>query len=142
MESFGKTNVIFAKPPDSFISRRFVMTYPNEQLPAGLRKMAPAHDAMSEAGCVWGTSWDLEVPSLILPRKDRGMLTLKRSNAHDIAGEECKALRENVGLMEITGFSRFEVSGPNAELAHRIMAWKFRDWDAQNWHRCFRLKGV
>ena len=33
-----------------FYSRRFVMTYPNEQLPAGrpLRK-SPAHDAMSAA---------------------------------------------------------------------------------------------
>ena len=28
---------------------------------------------------------------------------------------ECAAIREGVGLLDITGFSRFEISGPNAE---------------------------
>jgi dimethylglycine dehydrogenase len=32
-----------------------------------------------------------------------------------MVAEECKAVREGVGLLDITGFSRFEVSGPNAE---------------------------
>jgi len=105
-----------------FYSRRFVMSYPNEQLPAGRPlKMAPAHDAMTEAGCRWGVSWDLEVPLYFAPSKDfEENLTLKRSNAHDIVAEECKAIREGVGLMDITGFSRYEVTGPNAE--------KWLDW--------------
>lgn len=105
-----------------FYSRRFVMSYPNEQLPAGRPlKMAPAHDAMTEVGCRWGVSWDLEVPLYFAPSKDfEENLTLKRSNAHDIVAEECKAIREVVGLMDITGFSRYEVTGPNAE--------KWLDW--------------
>ncbi|MDU8929858.1 FAD-dependent oxidoreductase [Alisedimentitalea sp. MJ-SS2] len=100
-----------------FYSRRFVMSYPNEQLPAGRPlKMAPAHDAMSEAGCRWGVSWDLETPLYFAPSKDfEENLTLKRSNAFDIVAEECKAIREGVGLMDITGFSRYEITGPNAE---------------------------
>ncbi|MCV2888433.1 GcvT family protein [Ruegeria aquimaris] len=100
-----------------FYSRRFVMSYPNEQLPAGRPlKMAPAHDAMTAAGCRWGVSWDLEVPLYFAPSKDFvENLTLKRSNAHPIVAEECRVIREGVGLMDITGFSRFEVSGPNAE---------------------------
>ncbi len=99
-----------------FYSRRFVMTYPNEQLPAGRPlKMAPAHDAMSEAGCKWGVSWDLEVPLYFAPRGFEETPTLKRSNAHSIVGEECRVIREGVGLLDITGFSRFEVSGPNAQ---------------------------
>ncbi|MCE8533029.1 FAD-dependent oxidoreductase [Ruegeria pomeroyi] len=100
-----------------FYSRRFVMSYPNEQLPAGRPlKMAPAHDAMTAAGCRWGVSWDLEVPLYFAPSEDFvENLTLKRSNAHPIVAEECRVIREGVGLMDITGFSRFEVSGPNAE---------------------------
>ncbi len=98
-----------------FYSRRFVMTYPNEQLPAGRPlKMAPAHDAMAAAGCKWGVSWDLEVPLYFAPQGFEEMPTLKRSNAHDIVAAECRAIRENVALLDITGFSRFEVSGPNA----------------------------
>ncbi|KUJ80341.1 glycine cleavage system protein T [Ruegeria marisrubri] len=109
-----------------FYSRRFVMTYPNEQLPAGRPlKMSPAHDAMTEAGCKWGVSWDLEVPLYFAPKGFEETPTLKRSNAFDIVAEECRTIREGVGLMDITGFSRFEVSGPNAELwLDKVMASK------------------
>ncbi|MEM6371191.1 MAG: FAD-dependent oxidoreductase [Pseudomonadota bacterium] len=99
-----------------FYSRRFVMTYPNEQLPAGRPlKTAPAHGDMTAAGCHWGQSWDLEVPLYFAPRGFAETPSLKRSNAHDIVAAECKAVRERVGLLDITGFSRFEVTGENAE---------------------------
>ncbi|WP_420325897.1 GcvT family protein [Mameliella sp.] len=109
-----------------FYSRRFVMTYPNEQLPAGRPlKTAPAHSAMDVAGCKWGCSWDLEVPLYFAPQGFEETPTLKRSNAFDIVGEECRHVREKVGLIDITGFSRFEVTGPNAEKwLDRIMASK------------------
>ena len=99
-----------------FYSRRFVMTYPNEQLPAGRPlKTAPAYTDMTEAGALWGQSWDLEVPLYFAEKGFRETPSLKRSNAFDIVGRECKAVREGVGLLDITGFSRYEVSGPNAE---------------------------
>ena len=100
-----------------FYSRRFVMSYPNEQLPAGRpMKMAPAHDAMTQAGCRWGVSWDLEVPLYFAPSDEfEEKLTLKRSNTHEIVAEECKSIREGVALLDITGFSRFEVKGENAK---------------------------
>ena len=107
-----------------FYSRRFVMTYPNEQLPAGrpLRK-APAYDAMSAAGCRWGCTWGLETPLLFAPPGFEETPALKRSNAFPIVTEECEAVRERVGLVDISGFSRFEVSGPGAEdWLDRIMA--------------------
>jgi len=101
-----------------FYSRRFVMSYPNEQLPAGRQmKMAPAHDAMTQAGCRWGVSWDLEVPLYFAPSDEfEEKLTLKRSNAHEIIAEECKSIREGLALLDITGFSRFEVKGENAKV--------------------------
>jgi dimethylglycine dehydrogenase len=99
-----------------FYSRRFVMTYPNEQLPAGRPlKRAPAYSAMTEAGCQWGQSWDLEVPLYFGGKGFEETPSLKRSDAHDIVGAECRAVREGVGLLDITGFARYEVTGPNAE---------------------------
>ena len=75
-----------------FYARRFVMTYPNEQLPAGRPlKTAPAYDAMTAAGCQWGNSWGLEVPLYFAPPGFKEMPTLKRSNAFDIVGAECRA---------------------------------------------------
>ncbi|MDA9207792.1 FAD-dependent oxidoreductase [Octadecabacter sp.] len=99
-----------------FYSRRFVMTYPNEQLPAGRPlRMAPAHDAMTEAGCRWGQSWGLETPLYFAPKDFIETPSLNRSDAAPFIEAECKAVRENVGLLDITGFSRFEVYGPGAE---------------------------
>ena len=99
-----------------FYSRRFVMTYPNEQLPAGRPlKKAPAYDAMTANGAYWGESWGLEVPIYFAPKGFEETPTLKRSNAFDIVGRECLDCREGVGILDITGFSRYRVTGPNAE---------------------------
>jgi hypothetical protein len=43
--------------------------------------------------------------------------TLKRSNAHDIVAEECKAVREGVGLLDISGFSASRCRGRTRKLA-------------------------
>lgn len=112
---FAENKRYIRETTGQFYSRRFVMTYPNEQLPAGRPlKMAPAHDAMAAAGCKWGASWDLEVPLYFAPKGFEETPTLKRSNAFPIVAQECAAIREGVGLLDITGFSRFEVTGPNA----------------------------
>lgn len=107
-----------------FYSRRFVMTYPNEQLPAGRpMKMAPAYDAMTSAGAQWGVSYGLEVPLLFAPEGFAETPSLKRSNAHEHVAEECHAVRRDCGLLDISGFSRFEISGPNArKWLDRILA--------------------
>ncbi len=121
---FAENRQYIRETTGQFYSRRFVMTYPNEQLPAGRPlKMAPAHDAMSDAGCKWGVSWDLEVPLYFAPIGFEESPTLKRSNAFDFVSKESKAIREGVGLLDISGFSRYEVSGPNAEAwLNKIMA--------------------
>ena len=113
---FAENKEYIRQTTGQFYSRRFVMTYPNEQLPAGRPlKMAPAHDAMSDAGCQWGISWDLEVPLYFAEKGFQETPSLKRSNAFSIVSKECLSVRDHVGLLDISGFSRFEVSGPKTE---------------------------
>ena len=65
-----------------FYARRFVMTYPNEQLPAGRPlKTTPAYDAMSAAGCQWGNSWGLKFRST----SPAGFRRNPRSNARTLS---------------------------------------------------------
>jgi dimethylglycine dehydrogenase len=114
--AFASNREYIRQTTGQFYARRFVMSYPNEQLPAGRPlKMAPAHDAMAAAGCRWGQSWGLEVPLYFAPEHFVEKPTLKRSNAFDIVGAECRAVREQVGLLDISAFARYEVSGPNAQ---------------------------
>ena len=123
---FAENRQFIRETTGQFYTRRFVMTYPNEQLPAGRPlKKAPAYDAMTAAGARWGASYGLELPLYFAPEGFEEKPTLKRSNAFDLVAAECKATREAVGLLDISGFSRFEVSGPGAEgWLNRIMASK------------------
>ncbi|MEM1389140.1 MAG: glycine cleavage T C-terminal barrel domain-containing protein, partial [Pseudomonadota bacterium] len=112
---FASNKEYIKQTTGQFYSRRFVMTYPNEQLPAGRPlKMAPAYSEMAQAGARWGASWGLEVPIYFAPPEFEESKALRRSNAHDIVAEECKAVRDACGLLDITGFSRYSVKGPNA----------------------------
>lgn len=113
---FASNREYIKQTTGQFYSRRFVMTYPNEQLPAGRPlKKSPAYDAMTAAGASWGCSWGLEVPLMFGPKGFVEEPTLKRSNAFEIVAQECKAVREKAGLLDISGFSRFEISGDDAE---------------------------
>ncbi|WP_136658523.1 FAD-dependent oxidoreductase [Nitratireductor sp. XY-223] len=126
---FASNREYIKQTTGQFYARRFVMTYPNEQLPAGRPlKKAPAHDAMAAKGAVWGCSWGLEVPLVFAPQGFEETPTLRRSNAFDIVGEECRAVRDGVGLIDITGFSRYAVTGEGVEAwLNRVMAGRLPD---------------
>lgn len=112
---FASNREYIRQTTGQFYSRRFVMSYPNEQLPAGRPlKVAGAHDAMTAAGARWGVSWGLETPLYFAPKGFSETPTLKRSNAFGIVGEECRSVRNGVGVLDISGFSRYEVTGPGA----------------------------
>ncbi|ESZ25831.1 MULTISPECIES: FAD-dependent oxidoreductase [unclassified Mesorhizobium] len=113
---FASNREYIRQTTGQFYSRRFVMSYPNEQLPAGRPlKTAGAHDAMDAAGARWGNSWGMEVPLYFAPQGFVETPTLKRSNAFDIVAQECRKVREGVGLLDISAFSRYEITGSRAE---------------------------
>jgi dimethylglycine dehydrogenase len=70
---------------------------------------------MTAAGARWGASWGLEVPIYFAPAGFEETPSLRRSDAHDLVGEECRAVRRDVGLLDISGYARYEITGPAAE---------------------------
>lgn len=113
---FAANREFIRQTTGQFYSRRFIMTYPNEQLPAGRPLKVPgAHEGMTAAGAVWGASWGLEVPLYFAPAGFAEKPSLRRSDAFGIIGAEARAVREKAGLLDITGFSRYEVTGEGAE---------------------------
>jgi dimethylglycine dehydrogenase len=100
-----------------FYARRFVMAYPNEELPAGRPlKTTPVYDTFLEAGARFTVNWGLEVPLYFAPSANFiENDTLGRSNAEPIVGEEVAAVRTAAGAYEIAQYARYEVSGPGAE---------------------------
>ena len=98
--------------------RRFRIAYPNEELSAArpLRR-SPAYDRLKSQGAVFGANFGLEVALWYAPAGMEPVETptYRRSNAFPVVREECLAVRNAVGLMEITGFGKYEITGIGAE---------------------------
>ena len=96
----------------------YVLHYPLEERPgARPAKTGPIYDRLTALGAVWGQKFGWERPNWFAakgtPAKDA--LSFRRGNYFEPAREEARAVRERVGLQDLTGFSKFEVSGPGAE---------------------------
>ncbi len=100
-----------------FYARRFVMAYPNEELPAGRPlTTTPCYDAFADAGARFTVNWGLEVPLYFASEPGfEEVETLGRSNAEPFVAEEVAAVRTAAGATEIAQYSRYEVGGPGAE---------------------------
>ena len=98
-------------------SRRFRIRFPNEELPAARPlRITPAYDRLKARGAVFGSSYGLEHALWFAPAGTdaREDVTYRRSNAHGPVGQECHAVRNAVGLLEIATFARYEVRGEGA----------------------------
>lgn len=112
---FASNRSFIRQTTGQFYSRRFVMSYPNEQLPAGRDlKRTAVWDAQKSDGAVFGNSWGLEVPLMFGPKGFVEAPSLRRSNAFEHVKAEHLNVRENVGILDSSGFSRFEVKGKGA----------------------------
>lgn len=98
--------------------RRFKITFPNEELPAARPlKTTPVYDRLAAEGAVFGDAFGLE-HALWFSKNGAGTIetpSFRRSNAFGPVGEECQAVREAVGLLEIANYAKYEVTGPGAE---------------------------
>ena len=114
---FASNDAYLKAMTGQFYARRFVISYPNEELPAGRPlKTSPCYDALKAEGAVYGVTWGMETPQYFVTGQPDFVEkpTLRRSNAHDFVAAEVKATREAVGMFESAIYARYEVSGPGA----------------------------
>ncbi|MDP6342876.1 MAG: FAD-dependent oxidoreductase [Alphaproteobacteria bacterium] len=96
----------------------FIIHYPDEERPAARPlKVSPCHERLAAAGAVFGQRYGWERPNWFAPPGVEGkdVWSFRRSNYFEHVGNECRAVRERVGIIDITSFSKFAVSGPGAE---------------------------
>ncbi|MEQ8603037.1 MAG: glycine cleavage T C-terminal barrel domain-containing protein [Marivibrio sp.] len=106
--------------------RRFAVSYPNEELPAGRPlKTTPAYGIWKAQNGVFGHGYGMENLNYIAPAGEEPfeIPSFRRSNAHATIGEEVRAVRTAVGINEIHNFGKYELTGPNAQaFLERVMA--------------------
>jgi len=114
--AFATPKYTALKVPENY-SRRFRLAYPNEELPAARPvRRSPIYDRLLAAGAVMGANFGLEnalwfAPAGVPPKETP---TYRRSEAFPIVGEECRAVRQAVGLYETSNYGKYEVTGRGA----------------------------
>jgi dimethylglycine dehydrogenase len=122
----------------------FTVHYTDEErVAARPLKQTPCYDRMKALGAVFGSVYGWERPGWFAPKDyelstedkayedvllnhnhpsdpadggaPRERWSFRRSNSFPFVGEECRNVTENVGLQDMSAFSKFEVSGPGAE---------------------------
>ena len=104
-------------------SHEYAMHFPQIQWPAGRpAKTSPLYEKLMEEGAEFGAYGGWERADWFPQETDtRGPATgYDHQHWHDTVGAECRHVAEHAGIIDLTGFTRFEISGPGA-----------RDWLAE-----------
>lgn len=96
--------------------RTYFTALPGEELPGGRpSRVSPLYEKLSEQGCVYTETFGWERPKWFSPDGSDEQYSYRRNNVFDVIGNECQAVRENVGVLDLSGFAKYDVSGPDAE---------------------------
>ena len=96
----------------------FTVHYPDEERPdARPAKTSPVYEKLKRMGAVFGQRYGWEranwfAPAGVAPKDD---WSFRRTNWFEHVGNECRRLRERVGVIDLTPFTKHLVRGPGAE---------------------------
>ncbi len=96
----------------------FTIHYHDEERP-GCRPLrtTPCYDRMKEKGAVFGHVFGWERPNWFAPDgvEPKDVWSFRRTNYFEHVGAECRNVMENAGVLDMSAFAKFRVSGPGAE---------------------------
>ena len=96
--------------------RTFTTRMPGEEEMAGRpRKMSPLHSRLEAQGCVHSETFGWERPKWFSLDGREELGAYSRNNVFEVVRAEVAAVHERVGVLDLTGFAKFDVSGADAE---------------------------
>jgi dimethylglycine dehydrogenase len=102
----------------------FETPLPGREVQAGRpRRITPLFDVLKAKGAVMTEVHGWERPKYFAPAGFVETLQFRRTNTHSQVAAECRAVRERVGIMDLSSFAKFDVTGAGAEaLLDRLTA--------------------
>lgn len=95
----------------------FVIHFPDEERPdARPAKTSPVYDKLKRMGAVFGQRYGWERANWFAPPgvEPKDEWSFRRTNYFPHVGNECRRIRSGVGVIDLTPFTKHEVSGPGA----------------------------
>ncbi len=113
---FATKSYVSAKVVELY-QREYAIGFPAEERPAGRpSKTSPLFDTFKAKGAQFGARGGWERATWFPRAQDAAeeQLSYHRTNWFEAVAEECRAVHERVGLIDLSGFARFELSGSGA----------------------------
>ncbi|MFK7861209.1 MAG: FAD-dependent oxidoreductase [Granulosicoccus sp.] len=92
----------------------YAINFPHEERPAGRpRHVSPAYDRLKDKGAQFGARGGWERAVWFAREQDTivDVPSYQRGVWFDAVGEECRHVRDKVGLLDMGGFTKYEVKG-------------------------------
>jgi dimethylglycine dehydrogenase len=94
----------------------FTTRLPGEEEPAGRPcKRSPLYDRLLAEGCVYTETFGWERPKWFSPDGRVEDCGYRRNNVFEVIAREVAAVHERIGILDLTGFAKYDISGRDAE---------------------------
>ena len=94
----------------------YAVHYPGEYHDAGRPvNTTPVYDKLNKLGAINAEVCGWERPKWFAADGESEQYSFRRNNSFAAVANECKAVRERVGLADLTAFAKFDVKGKDAE---------------------------
>ena len=107
-------------------SHRFKIHFPYEEREAGRpTRTRPVYERQKQLGAIFGLNYGWEHPLWFAGEGNEAIehYGFERQDWFEPVGEECKALRESVGIIDISNFGKYEIKGVGAaDWLNRVVA--------------------
>lgn len=102
----------------------YALHLPGEERPAARKtRTTPLYDRLLAKGAVYTEINGWERPKWFSLDGREEQPGFRRNNAFEAVAEECRAVRERVGLLDLSSFAKYDVTGKDAEtMLNRISA--------------------
>ena len=103
-----------AKAADAY-KQMYALHIPGEEREAGRpARVTPLYETLKARGCVHTEAFGWERPNFFSLDGREEELSYRRNNIFEVVAGECHAVSERVGVIELSSFAKYDVSGPDA----------------------------
>jgi len=96
--------------------RMYFTPLPNESIETGRpMKKTPIYNKLKESGAMYLDSYGWEKPCWFAKKGMKEEYGFKRTNAFTYVQKECENVQNNVGVLDLSTFAKYEISGKDSE---------------------------
>ncbi len=113
--SWAHKDYAVAKSTDEY-KRMYITPMPNESIEVGRPiKTTSIYNKLQDQGALFIDTFGWERPKWFAKYGTQEEYSFKRSNAFPYVQKECEAVQNSVGILDLSTFSKYEISGEHSE---------------------------